>query len=279
MKGPVLVTGATGKTGRALLAQLAANDVPYRPASRNSQTPFDWARPGTWDAALDGVGSIYLVAPPTVDDPYSRMISFLQLAMRRGVERFVFLSMASLPAGGFAHGQVHQWLKDNSDDWAVLGPSAFMQNFTEGSHLATICEEDTIYSNTGDGRVSFISADDIARAAFGLITGPGGLNRDFTITGDEPMSYDQVAEQIGRARGRTVTHTRISSDELVARFIARGLPEATAKVLAFGYEGIAGGAFDWTTGVFGELTGQAATRFQAFAESNAEVWRPRVQQA
>jgi uncharacterized protein YbjT (DUF2867 family) len=276
VSGLVLVTGATGKTGRSLSAQLEANGVPHRAAARSGEPAFDWTRPETWNSALEGVGAIYLVAPPTVDDPYSRMISFLQAAVERGVGRFVFLSMASLPAGAFAHGQVHQWLKDHTGDWAVLGPSAFMQNFTEGSHLATIRQEDTIYSNTGDGRVSFISADDIARAAFVLLTGPGGLNRDFTITGDEPMSYDQVAEQIGRARGRAVTHTRISSEDLVARFIARGLPEATAKVLVFGYEGIAGGAFDWTTEVFRELTGRPATRFQAFAEAKADVWRPGV---
>jgi uncharacterized protein YbjT (DUF2867 family) len=201
------------------------------------------------------------------------MIDFLRTATDRGVGRFVFLSMASLPAGGFAHGQVHQWLQDNSDDWAVLGPSAFMQNFTEGSHLVSIRDEDTIYSNTADGRVSFISADDIARAALALLTGPAGQNRDFVITGDEAISYDQVAERIGEACGRRITHTRITSDELVRRFLARGLPETTARFLAFGYEAIAGGAFDWTTEVFQTLTGAPPITFAAFAEANAEVWR------
>jgi len=273
MSGPVLVTGATGKTGRSLVAQLEAAGVPYRAASRGGASPFDWTRPETWDGALDGAGAVYLVAPPTVDDPYSRMIEFLRQATKAGVGRFVFLSMAKLAPGAFAHGQVHQWLQDNAADWVVLGPSAFMQNFTEGSHLTTIRDEDTIYSNTGDGRVSFISADDIARAAFALLTGPGGLNRDVIITGDETLSYDQVAEQIGQARGRPVSHTRISSEDLVARFLARGLPEQTARFLAFGYEAIAGGAFDWTTDDFKALTGAAPATFKAFAQANAGVWR------
>jgi uncharacterized protein YbjT (DUF2867 family) len=279
MTGLVLVTGATGKTGRSLVAQLKDHGLAHRAASRSGERPFDWTRPETWDPALEGVGAIYLVAPPTVDDPYSRMIAFLQAAKLAGVARLVFLSMASLPAGGFAHGQVHQWLKDNSEDWAVLGPSAFMQNFTEGSHLATIRDEDTIYSNTRDGRVSFISADDIACAAFALLTGPGGANRDFVITGDEALSYDQVADRIGQACGRRITHARISSDELVARFLARGIPDATARFLAFGYEAIAGGAFDWTTNVFETLTGVRPTTFQAFAAGNAQVWERADRQA
>jgi uncharacterized protein YbjT (DUF2867 family) len=266
MSGLVLVTGATGKTGKSLIAQLKERGVDHRAATRGGERPFDWTRPETWDAALEDVASIYLVAPPTVDDPYSRMIEFLRLATQKGVGRFVFLGMASLPAGGFAHGQVHQWLNDNGDDWAVLGPSAFMQNFAEGSHLATIRDEDTIYSNTGGGGVPFISADDIARAALELLTGPGGLNREFVITGDEAMSYDQVADRISQACGRRISHTRISTDELVERFLRRGLPELTARFLAAGYETIAAGAHAQTTDVYSALTGRAPTTFKAFSE-------------
>lgn len=98
----------------------------------------------------------------------------------------------------------------------------------------------------------------MARAALALLTSPGRLNTDFTITGDEAISYDQVAERISEACGRRITHTHISSDELVERFLARGLPEATARFRAFGYQGIAGGL--------------APTTFRAFAKANSSVW-------
>ena len=124
------MTGATGKTGKSLIAQLGDRKVAYRAATRSSARPFDWTAPETWDGALEDVSSVYLVAPPTVDDPYSRMIEFLRTATQKGARRFVFLGMASLPAGGPAHGQVHQWLKDNSGDWAVLAPSELGLNFS-----------------------------------------------------------------------------------------------------------------------------------------------------
>jgi uncharacterized protein YbjT (DUF2867 family) len=170
MSGLVLVTGASGKTGGSLIAQLEQRGLPYRAASRRAAIPFDWEQSDTWDAALEDVASIYLVAPGTVKDAYGLMQDFIALAMRKGVRSFVFLSMAGLPAGGPAHGQVHQWLKDNSDDWAVLCPSAFMQNFSGSYNLATIREEDRIYSNTGAGRVPFIDVNDIAAAALALLT-------------------------------------------------------------------------------------------------------------
>jgi uncharacterized protein YbjT (DUF2867 family) len=269
----VLVTGATGKTGRSLVSLLKDRGLAHRAASRGGEPPFDWSRPQTWDAALEGVASVYLVAPPAVDDAHLRMVSFLQAAMRKGARRFVLLSMASLPAGGPAQGQVHQWLKDNSEDWAVLCPSAFMQNFSEGANLASILAEDTIYSNTGTGRIPFISTVDIARAAFAALTAPAALNSDFTLTGDESISYDRVAEVIGQACGRRISHTQISTAAMAERFVRRGLPEQTAMFLAWGYQSIADGAQDRTAEGFRALCDGPPTTFQAFAGGAADVWK------
>jgi uncharacterized protein YbjT (DUF2867 family) len=269
MSGLVLVTGASGKTGRNLVALLEAAGVPHRAASRAGGPSFDWSQPETWDAALDGVASVYLVAPVGATDA---MAAFAQAAMAKGVRRFVLLSMAGLPAGGPGLGQVHQWLKDNSDDWAVLAPSAFMENFSEGPFLASIRDEDTIYSNTGEGRVAFIAAADIARAAFAALTSPTALNADFTLTGDEAIAYDRVAQLIGQACGRRITHTHISTAQMAQRFRDRGQPEMTALFLAASYETIASGAQDRTADGFKTLTGRPATTFQAFAQAHAGAW-------
>ena len=109
-------------------------------------------------------------------------------------------------------------------------------DFSEGPFLASIRDEDTIYSNTGAGRVPFIAAADIARAAFAALTAPTALNSDFTLTGDESISCNRVAELISQARGRTVSHTQISTAAMAERFVARGLPPANAVFLAAGYE-------------------------------------------
>src|ERR1700730_11037934 len=273
MSGLVLGAGGTGNTGRSLVAQLQRAAVPNRAASRHGAPELDWAHPATWDAALENVASVYLVAPPTVNNPYDLMLAFIASAMRKGVRRFVFLSMAGLPAGGPAHGQVHQWLKENSSDWAGLCPSAFMQNFSQGHYLATIREEDQIYSNTGMGRVPFIDVNDIAAAALAVLTAPTPLNTEFILTGDESMSYDRVAELISQACGRKISHTHVSTEEMAERLVKRGLPEATARFLAFGYATIAAGMADRTTDVVRTLTGRPPTTFQTFAEANADVWR------
>lgn len=273
MSALVLVTGATGKTGRSLIGLLEGEGIAWRAASRTGSPAFDWTDPATWAPALDGVTAIYLVAPGGVDDPYSKMIAFLELA-RSTPRRLVFLGMASLGAGGPAHGQVHQWLVDHSDDWAVLSPSAFMQNFSEGPYLASIRAEGAVYSNTGQGRVPFISADDIALAALAALTAPEPLNRDFLITGAESMTYDRVAEILTEVCGRPIRHVAISTETLAAQFVARGAAPQTAMFLAYGYQTIAMGAQDRVSDDFTALTGRRTVSFEAFARANAEVWKP-----
>ena len=270
--GLVLVTGSTGKTGRNLVSQLDAAGVEVRPASRRSAVPFDWTDAATWASALDGVTAVYLIAPPTVGDPYARVIDFLETASTEP-RRYVFLGMSSLPAGELAHGRVHQWLIDHADDWAVLRPSAFMQNFSEGPFHVSILDEDTIYSNTGSGRVGFIDAADIARAAFHALTASTPLNRDFVLTGAETLSFDQVAQTISAACGRTVTHVNISNDELAERFQRRDIPELTAHLLAAAYSTIAQGTEDYTSGDLEALTGQPATDLRDFVAANVAAWQ------
>ena len=69
----VLVIGATGKTGSALLDLLRARAEPVRPASRTPAAAdairFDWDDIATHGPALDGVDRVYLVPPPSAVDP------------------------------------------------------------------------------------------------------------------------------------------------------------------------------------------------------------------
>jgi ergot alkaloid biosynthesis protein len=270
----VLVTGGTGKTGRRVAEQLSATGAEVRVASRGGPHPFDWSNPATWAAALDGVSAIYLVPPPRAGDVTAAMLAFVEAAVARGVRRFVLLSGSPIPEGGLGAGLIHRWLRENAADWAVLRPSWFMQNFSEGQHLATIRDEGAIYSAAEDGRVPFINADDIAACAVAALTSPTPLNRDFVLTGPEPISYDEVARRITKATSRPITHRRISAEALAARYIATGIPALGAQMLGFADVMIAGGAEDRTTDGVEELTAHPPTDFETFAQASAALWTP-----
>jgi uncharacterized protein YbjT (DUF2867 family) len=66
---PVLVLGATGKTGRRIIDRLSARGVPTRAGSRSAEPPFDWEDRSTWAPALDGVGAVYISYYPDLAVP------------------------------------------------------------------------------------------------------------------------------------------------------------------------------------------------------------------
>jgi len=273
----ILVTGGTGKTGARLAARLRENGFASRVAARSAAAadgscPFDWTRAASWHHALEDVSAIYLVAPAIEGDPAGIMIDFVRLAIERGVRRFVLLSASLLPAGGPAMGQVHRWLQQYAPEWIVLRPSWFMENFSEGQHVTTIRQENRIYSATEDGRVPFVSADDIAATAMTALTCKTPLNRDFILSGGELLTYDQVANRIGDATGRAIVHHQLSPDQLAVRYRSLGLGSDHAQMLAAMDVAIAAGAEDRITTCIEDLTGQGPTSFDTFVRSNLSKW-------
>lgn len=276
----ILVTGASGKTGRRVVEHLVGMGIQPRSALRTAKgsdsVRFDWTAPETHLEALDGVGAVYLVAPPGSVDPLSVMLPFLQQALQSGVTRFVLLSASSLEEGGPMMGQVHAWLRSNAPSWIVLRPTWFMQNFSEQQHLPTIVGDDAIYSATGEGRVGFIDAEDIAAVAAVALTAPDFKSGELILTGPETLSYDRVATLVGQAAGREIHHRRLSEAQMAERFVTFGVPEGFASALAAMDSAIAAGAEDRTTDDVTTATGRPAGTFQGFVARSAGAWAKTV---
>lgn len=268
----VLVTGATGTTGSRVVAALRASGADVRTASRRgSDVPFDWRAPDTFAAVLEGCRRIYLVPPTDGTDAAAVMLPFVDLARRRGVERIVLLSSSALPSGGPATGQVHAALAGGPADWVVLRPSWFMQNVTGDHPLARgIRDDDRIVTATGDGRVAFVDADDIAAVAARALLDEGLPASELVLTGPEALSYADVARIVGAARGRSVAHRPVAAAELAA-LLSRRYPPAYAEMLAQLDVAIAAGAEDRVTDTVQRVTGRPPAGFAEFA---ARAFRP-----
>jgi festuclavine dehydrogenase len=73
-----------------------------------------------------------------------------------------------------------------------LKPTWFMENFSEQQHLPTIRDQDVIITATGEGRLPFVSAEDIAAVGFRALTDERSHDCDHLILGPELFSYDEV---------------------------------------------------------------------------------------
>lgn len=271
----ILVTGGRGKTGSRVAARLAAAGIAAVIGTRTAPGPkdrrFDWADLAC-ASAFDGCTAAYLVAPTDRTDHLSVMQPMLEQAMARGVRRFVLLSSSLIEPGGPMMGEVHAWLARNATDWAVLRPSWFMQNFSEGAHSDTIRREGAIYSATGTGRVGFVDAEDIAASAVAALTAGTALNADYVLTGPETLSYDDVAAILSGALNRPVRHVQLEPAQMTARFESQGLSRSYAETLTGLDQALRSGAENRTTSCVEHLTGDAPTAFRSFAEKVADTW-------
>ncbi|MER5796458.1 NAD(P)H-binding protein [Streptomyces sp. NPDC001980] len=271
--GTTLVIGATGTTGSRTAARLAAAGHRVRAAGRHAApvpgaepVRFDWYEPATHAAALHGADRVYLVPPVGDPDPAAVMLPFLRQARTAGVRRAVLLSSSAIPAGGPAAGVVHQALPGLFDQWAVLRPSWFMQNFTgTHAHALSIREDGALWTATGSGRVGFVDAEDIAAVAVHALTDEHAPDTDLVLTGPEALGYDDVAAILTEVTGRPVTHRRLSCEQLRERLAAHVPPEFAAMLAGLD-RAIAEGAEDRVTDTVRRLTGRPARTFRALAE-------------
>ncbi|MFE1596368.1 SDR family oxidoreductase [Nocardia sp. NPDC058705] len=204
----ILVTGATGKVGRHVLAQLTESGYPTRAASRRAPIGFDWTEPDTWGRALAGVEKIFTVVPGGDDGHRSvrglgaRTCAFLDMAQDAGVTTVVLMTAMGMQYAPTSVEQraVELHLQNTDMRWTILRPNWFFQNLTEGPlrDLAT-AGDGVLRLPTGGARVSFIDAEDIAACAVTALVGDHSA-REFDLTGAEALTFSEVAALTARSR-------------------------------------------------------------------------------
>src|SRR6187551_1634653 len=126
----ILLTGGTGTTGRRIADRLRARHVAVRIASRSGTPPFDWDRPETWPAILDGATSAYIAYSPDIAMPgaVDTIDRFCRTAVDAGVGQFVLLSGRGEEEAVAAEHVV----RASGARSTIVRASWFAQNFSEG---------------------------------------------------------------------------------------------------------------------------------------------------
>ncbi|KAK3693581.1 hypothetical protein B0T22DRAFT_450187 [Podospora appendiculata] len=280
----ILVLGGTGTVGSRIVDRLAAQGHPVLGASRKGTgdhgVVFKWEDRATWDNPFQQqqsgeIRAVYLVAPPVLDSA-AVMMEFVDFARARGVRRFVLQSSSAIESGGPAMGMVHAYLRELGQqgevDWAVLRPTWFQQNFQQLRHVQTIKEESKIYSATSDGKIPWVSADDITAVAVQVLTSARPHNTEYLVLGPELLSYRDIAETLSDVLGRRIVHIDLTSDDMERIHQAFGMPEDYSRMMGSLDTAIKQGQENRTNDVVELLTGAKPARFRDFAESNRAIW-------
>ncbi|KAF8645652.1 hypothetical protein AX16_007671 [Volvariella volvacea WC 439] len=220
----ILITSGSGTNGSYLAKALHALNWPIlltyrsRPIT-NSQFPsvrLDWNDPSTFSNPFEADKNIdrVFMTVPFILYPLEVVKPFIDLAVQKGVKRFVLLSATTYGKGKLATGHVHKYLSDIGVDFHVLRPTWYIENFLT-SYLEGIKKRDEITTGTRDGKAAFVSVEDIAeKAKQALIAEKPLPNEDTIIVGPELLSYDDVAEILTDVLGRRIVHRQLTDEEV-----------------------------------------------------------------
>ncbi|MFE7367149.1 NAD(P)H-binding protein [Streptomyces anulatus] len=232
---PVLVTGGTGKTGRRVVARLRELGVATRAASRSGDTPFDWADPTTWAAALEGAAAVYITP---LDASPSPTPAFVEQAVASGVRRLVLLSARGTDVPGYfgpayedggPHGEGERAVRASGVTWTILRPGWFSQNFSEGVFLDGV-RDGELALPTGDGRAAFIDADDIADVAVAALTEDGHAGEEYGLSGPRALGIADVLDEIAKETGKRAAYVPVDASVFRAGLTAQGFTDWEADL-------------------------------------------------
>ncbi|MFF8605952.1 NmrA family transcriptional regulator [Streptomyces sp. NPDC015346] len=262
----VLVTGATGKTGRRVAGRLAERGATVRAGSRTGTTRFDWEDGGTWAPALRGADAAYVNYYPDLAAPGAAetMRTFGELAAANGVRRLTLLSGRGEPEAVRAE----EALRGSGAELAVVRAAFFTQNFTEGA-MAEGVAAGTIAFPAGGTAEPFVDADDLADVIVETLTADGHAGLVHELTGPRLLTFAEVAAEISRASGREVAYVPMSESEYAALLGRFGLPDPEARWLSALFAMLLDGHNASVTDGVRRVLGREPRDFTAFA---AEAW-------
>jgi len=222
----VLVTGATGKIGGAVAAQLLEKGVPiralvHRDDARSARLRAHGAEVVVADmfdiqqvqAALEGVGRLYF-NPPYHPHALDSAVAFAVAVRRSGVEAVVALGqwLASPEHPSLMTRQA--WLTDRLFELlpdtahVAVDPGYFADNYLNLVPMAA--QLGVLPTPTGAGRNAPPSNEDIARVAVSALLDPHRHDgRAYRPTGPTLLSGADIADAVGEALGRRVRHIDI----------------------------------------------------------------------
>ncbi|MBS0125050.1 NAD(P)H-binding protein [Thetidibacter halocola] len=267
---PILVIGATGKTGVRVAAKLEAKGLPVRRGSRNSATPFDWEAPETWAPALTGARAAYVTYFPDLAFPgaVEKLESLVETAQDVGVEHLVLLS-----GRGEHHARLGEEVVRNSGvNFTIVRAAWFAQNFSEG-YLRDPVLAGVLPMPGGDIAEPIIDIDDIADVAVAALTEEGHRGKLYEVTGPRLMTFAEMADVLSQATGRPIRHIPISFEDFHANVAAAGGDFVADVFTAIARETLDGRNAHTTDGVVQAL-GRPPRDFTDFARSaaSADAW-------
>ena len=277
----ILITGAAGKTGKAVIKALVARGAVVRAFVRNLAHEATLRAMGVSEVvagemddadalslAVRGVDAIHHICPNVSPHEVAFAKALVAATASEGVSRLVYHSVL--------HPQIeampHHWNKLRAEemlfasalDITILQPTAYMQN--------SLAEWDRM---THEGifrvpypietRLSLVDLDDVAEAAALVLMDAGHSGATYELVGTPPLSQIEIAETFGRILNKTIRAECETVEAWEQRARGAGMDDYSRETLTKMFRAYARDGLKGNPNVLTWLLGRAPTSVANFA--------------
>lgn len=282
--GLILVLGATGTIGGAVVAQLTDAGQRVRIGARDLAKAnrlfggrdivrADLDEPATLAEAFAGVDKAFIVSngpgiPLEANAYAAAKIVGVKHIVRVSAQQVEFPEVASLMLGQL-HLDAERQLRESGVAWTLLRPSTFSSNMLV-PFLVDLREG--AFLPAGNGKEAPVDPRDIAGVGVRALTSPGHEGKTYVLTGPELLSYAEMMAKLSAVVGRPLRHIDLPEADARARFGAMGVPALLVDAILANYQAVRAGRAAVTTTI-PALLGRPARTFDHWLEDHSTALR------
>ncbi len=282
----ILVCGATGHTGGAVLRQLRGEQRDVRAMTRSEDSAHrlrdqgvpavvaDLGDPASLPPAVEGIDAVYVANPCSAAvAEHEGNLAFA--AAGAGVGHIVKLSVIGAAEDapltfGRLHGAAEDAVKAAGVPWTMLRPNGFMQNTLSwaGQIAGGVVRGPVMHA-----RWAIVDVRDIAAVAVKVFESPvEHAGREYLLTGPEPSSPHEQVEVLADLLERPLDTVEVPIDAVQQQMRAAGVPDETVDWLGELWRMYSDGGAAQVTPDVERVTGRAPYTFRQFAEDHRTLW-------
>lgn len=245
----ILVTGASGKTSKAIIKALSkvksvcafvhreAHVSVVKSLGADRVIVGDMHDESAIRSAMQGARSVYHICPNMSPDEVVIGKLVIEAARESRVEHFAYHSVLHPQTEKMNHHwqklRVEEMIFESGLPFTILQPAPYMQNLLTG--WKSIVEDGVLrVPYSVDSKFSFVDLEDVAEVAKIVLTQPNHTNAIYELVGTSPLSHVEVAEILSRVLNRDV---RAEKEEIGDwRLRAKGMNEHAVENLVKMFE-------------------------------------------
>ena len=281
----ILITGAGGKTGKAVIKALVARGAAVRAFVRSFTHEAALTAIGVSDVvigemddphalsrATNGVQAIYHICPNVSPHEVDFAKALIAATTHSGVSRIVYHSVLHPQVEAMPHHwnklRVEEMLFASVLDVTIMQPTAYMQN--------SLAEWVRVVKNgvyripyPVETRLSLIDLDDVAEAAAIVLTNGEHSSATYELVGTPPLSQIEIAETFGEVLKKAVRAEAETIESWEQRARDSGMGDYQRATLLKMFRAYARDGLKGNPNMLGWLLGRPPTSLASFAARTA----------